>query len=188
MNDVPKKLNLGCGFFPKDGFLNLDKDKNYPADIFHDLESFPWPLPNDHFEYIILDHVLEHLTDLESTIKEIEKLLKKGGILEIKVPHFSRGFTHWDHKRGFDVTFPIYFDPSTSGSFRNTQLKPVSTKLRWFSQPDLKKKHLSKTSYFLGSTLGFVFDFIGNINLFFTSRLLSFWVGGYEEIQFVFKK
>ena len=107
------------------------------------MESFPWPLPNDHFEYIILDHVLEHLTDLESTIKEIEKLLKKGGILEIKVPHFSRGFTHWDHKRGFDVTFPIYFDPSTSGSFRNTQLKPISTKLRWFSQPDLKKKHLS---------------------------------------------
>ena len=38
MNDVPKKLNLGCGFFPKDGFLNLDKDKDYPADIFHDLE------------------------------------------------------------------------------------------------------------------------------------------------------
>ena len=128
------------------------------------------------------------MSDLDSTIKEIEKLLKKGGILEIKVPHFSRGFTHWDHKRGFDVTFPIYFDPSTSGSFRNTQLKPISTKLRWFSQPDLKKKHLSKTSHFLGSTLGFVFDFIGNINLFFTSRLLSFWVGGYEEIQFVFKK
>ena len=146
MNDIPKKLNLGCGFFPKDGFLNLDKSKDYPADIFHDLESFPWPLPHDHFEYIVLDHVLEHLTDLESTIKEIEKLLKKGGILEIKVPHFSRGFTHWDHKRGFDVTFPIYFDPSTSGSFKNTQLKPISTKLRWFSQPDLKKKHLSKKS------------------------------------------
>ena len=152
------------------------------------MESYPWPLPNGHFEYIILDHVLEHLTDLESTIKEIEKLLQKDGILEIKVPHFSRGFTHWDHKRGFDVTFTIYFDPSTSGSFKNTQLKPVSTKLRWFSQPDLKKKHLSTTSYFFGSTLGFVFDFIGNINLYFTSMLLSYWVRGYEEIEFVFKK
>ena len=73
---------------------------------------------------------------------ELDRILTKGGILNIKVPHFTRGFTHWDHKHGFDVTFPIYFDKDSSGGFNKVELKHVSTNLKWFAQHDLKKKHL----------------------------------------------
>ncbi|NNG17649.1 MAG: hypothetical protein HKM89_14325, partial [Gemmatimonadales bacterium] len=33
-----RKLNLGCGHFPKEGFLNVDYSSTYPADFIYDLD------------------------------------------------------------------------------------------------------------------------------------------------------
>lgn len=41
------------------------------------------------FDVITLWHVLEHLPDLDNTVKEIEHLLKPGGVLVIAVPNFK---------------------------------------------------------------------------------------------------
>ncbi len=183
-----KRLNLGCGKFIKNGYINLDIDKESNADIIHDLEIYPWPLPSNHFEIIEMDHILEHLTDIRQSFKEIDRLLIKGGQAIIKVPHFSRGFTHWDHKHGFDVSFPLYFQNEISGGFHNLSLKHIDTRLIWFGQPEFKKNYLNRFSFYSGKILGGIFDFIGNINHYFTSRILCFWVGGYDEIKFVFKK
>ena len=135
-----------------------------------------------------MDHVFKHLTDLRKTISELDRILAKGGIIDIKVPHFTRGFTHWDHKHGLDVTFLIYFDKNSSGGFNGVQLKHISTNLKWFAQHDLKKKHLSNFSYYSGRIIGAILDFIGNLNHYFTSRILSYWVGGYDEIEFKLQK
>ena len=183
-----KKLNLGSGKFPKKGYINLDMDNNSSANIIHDLEVYPWPLPSNHFEIIEMDHVLEHLTDLRQILNEIDRVLTKGGRVIIKVPHFSRGFTHWDHKHGFDVSFPLYFQKEISGGFHNLSLRHVKTRLIWFGQPDFKKKYLNKFSFYSGKILGCIFDFIGNLNHYFTSRIFCFWIGGYDEIEFVIEK
>ena len=188
MNSFPKKLNLGSGYFPKEGYLNIDYNSKYPADIFHNLENFPWPIPDNHFDLVEMDHVLEHLSDLRKTFLEINRVMAPKGKLIVKVPHFSRGFTHWDHKHGFDISFPLYFDDKMSGGFHDVQFREVSIKLTWFGQPELKKGYLSSFSFFAGKTNGSIFDFIGNINLYFTSRLFCYWVGGYDEIEFVFEK
>ena len=188
MNPDIKKLNLGCGKFPKKGYINLDIDKDGKADIIHNLDNYPWPLPDSHFEIIEMDHILEHLTDLRNTFCELNRIMALNGRLYIRVPHFSRGFTHWDHKHGFDVTFPIYFSDELSGGFRSLNFKHVSTKLIWFGQDKLKKQHLSPILYYVGKKIGIIFDFIGNINHYFSSRFLCYWIGGYDEIQFVFKK
>lgn len=182
------QLNLGCGQFPKPGYINLDIDPNTHADIIHDLAIIPYPFADEAFDLIEMDHILEHLEHTYAVIKELERILRPNGKLIIRVPHCSRGFTHWDHKRGFDVTFPYYFSNSISGGFTNTQLKPISTKLTWFAQKQLKRQYLSKPTYIIGLVLGYIFDFLGNLNLFFTSRLFCYWVGGYEEIEFVFIK
>ena len=50
-----------------DGYINLDMDKKSNADIIHDLEVFPWPLPDNHFEIIRMDHILEHLNEVDPT-------------------------------------------------------------------------------------------------------------------------
>ena len=188
LNPDIKKLNLGCGKFPKKGYINLDVDKDAKADIIHNLDNYPWPLPDSQFEIIEMDHILEHLADIRQTLNEIERILANNGQVIIKVPHFSRGFTHWDHKHGFDVSFPLYFKKDISGGFQNLSLKHVNTKLIWFGQPEYKKKYLNRVSFFSGKILGYIFDLIGNLNHYFTSRILCYWVGGYDEIEFIFEK
>ena len=59
-----KKLNLGSGQFPKQSYVNLDINSNAKADVFHDLNNFPYPFRNNSFSLIEADHVLEHLKNL----------------------------------------------------------------------------------------------------------------------------
>src|SRR5260221_1748150 len=134
-----RKLNLGCGWHPKPGYINVDYTDVYPADVVHDLDKFPWPFSDNQFELVEMDHVLEHLNDIRGVVAELERIMAPGGLVIIRVPHFSRGFTHWDHKRGFDFTFMIYFDPRESGGFTGSRLEPVQTRLTWFAQPHVKK-------------------------------------------------
>jgi SAM-dependent methyltransferase len=45
-------------------------------------------LPKNHFDLIILNHVLEHLTDPENVLRKIYTLLKDNGFIFIDVPNF----------------------------------------------------------------------------------------------------
>ncbi|TSC67282.1 MAG: methyltransferase type 11 [Parcubacteria group bacterium Gr01-1014_72] len=54
-----KRLNFGCGDFRKEGFINLDGNPAVQSDVLHDLDVFPYPFPNNTFELIEGDHVLE---------------------------------------------------------------------------------------------------------------------------------
>jgi SAM-dependent methyltransferase len=179
-----KKLNLGSGEFKKKGYVNLDCFSVSKPDVKHDLNRFPYPFKNNEFELIEADHVLEHLNDPFRVMKELHRISKNGGSVIIRVPHFSRGFTHPEHKRGFDVSFPLYFNPGFKGGYQGVEFRPRTTKLRWFAQPYLKKTVLSETSYGLGKFLGSVFDFFANLSPMFCSRLWCFCVGGFEEIEF----
>ncbi|PKO05187.1 MAG: methyltransferase type 11 [Chloroflexi bacterium HGW-Chloroflexi-3] len=182
-----KKLNLGSGDYPKNGYVNVDFYSITPPDIYHDLEITPYPFPDNHFELIEADHVLEHLNQPFRIMTELYRISAKNGIIRIKVPHFSRGFTHADHKRGFDVTFPYYFDPGFSPGYQGVNLKLNKISLRWFAQPYLKKRFLPTPLYYLGLGLGKIFDFFANLSPWACSRIWCFWVGGFEEIEFLFK-
>ena len=100
---MEKMLNLGCGQFPKPGYINLDLDPNSKADLIHDLRQFPYPFEDESFSRIEASHLLEHLSDPFLVMKEIHRIVKPGGIVDIRVPHFSRGMTHAEHKSGFDL-------------------------------------------------------------------------------------
>ena len=83
------KLNLGCGFNKRPGYINVDKFGE--PDIRHDLESFPWPWQDNLFEEVQLIHVLEHLgKDPDSfvcIIKELFRICKNGARIFVAVPH-----------------------------------------------------------------------------------------------------
>lgn len=182
---MSKKLNLGCGEFKKEGYVNVDYYSVSEPDVKHDLNKFPYPFKDNEFDVVEADHLLEHLEDPFRVMKEIHRICKNGGSVIIKVPHFSRGFTHSEHKRGFDVSFPYYFQKSFV-SYQGVEFELKNMKLSWFAQPYLKRLLLPRPVFYFGYILGKIIDFFANLSPFLCSRIWCFWVGGFEEIEFRF--
>lgn len=88
---ISMKLNLGCGFRRKEGFLNVDSQAACNPDLVLDLEKFPWPWENDSVEEIYMSHVLEHLGSTPeiylALIKEMYRVCKANARLTFIVPH-----------------------------------------------------------------------------------------------------
>lgn len=183
-----RHLNLGCGRYPLAGYINIDIEPSSAADVRFDLSVFPYPLESGGFDSIIASHVLEHLPDAFGTMREWARLLTPGGRLTIRVPHCSRGFTHPQHKAGFDISFPLYFNPSFPGGYSGVEFRLVSMRLVWFAQPELKKSCLPPFHYHAGQLLGRLFDCAAAISPAACSRIWAYWVGGFEEVEFVFEK
>lgn len=183
-----KRVNLGCGQFYKEGYVNVDFDPKAKVDIKHNLDLFPYPFEDNSVDELTADHVLEHLTNPFATMEEIHRILKPGGKLIIRVPHSSRGFTHADHKRGFDITFPFYFDPTFLGGYSGIHYKLQKMKLSWSAQPYLKKQMFSAPLFYSLMTVGAIIDFFANLSPAFCSRIWCYWVGGFEQIEYIFNK
>lgn len=96
-------LNLGSGEDYRKGWVNLDYNSIYKADVNHNLDKFPYPFKTGEFDYVYCSHVLEHVNDLFRTLHEISRITKPGGIIHIRVPHFSNGngYSDLSHKRFF---------------------------------------------------------------------------------------
>ncbi len=183
-----RHLNLGCGRFPKEGFVNVDWRDAPGVDVVHDLAKIPYPFPPARFDLIEADHVLEHLPEIFAVMREIHRILTPGGRLIIRVPHFSRGFSHPEHRRGFDATFPYYFKPDFPGGYSGVAFETESVRMRWFAQPYLKKSVLPPHLQWAGRAAGSVIDRAANLSPLVCSRLWCYLVGGFEEIEFVMKK
>jgi SAM-dependent methyltransferase len=183
-----QKLNLGCGQFRKEGYVNLDVSPLAMADVIHDLEVFPYPFAEHTFELIEADHILEHLSHPFRVMAELHRITKPGGQIRISVPHFSRGFTHPEHQRGFDATFPFYFQDDYFGGYTGLRLHHKKTTFRWVAQQSLLKRHVRPATYYLLQLLGAIINTLANLAPFFCSRIWCFWVGGFNEIEFVFEK
>jgi SAM-dependent methyltransferase len=182
------KLNIGCGRYPKEGFVNLDREAGPGVDVVHDLNCLPYPFADSSFDLITADHVIEHLSSVFSVMKELHRVLTPGGELILRAPHFSRGFSHPDHRRGFDATFPYYFDPSFPGGYAGVHYECRGVRLRWFAQPYLKKSVLPSPLYWAAMAAGAAIDFLANLWPIFCSRIWCYYVGGFEEISFVLRK
>jgi SAM-dependent methyltransferase len=181
-----KKLNLGSGSFYKDGYVNVDLSPAAKPDVVHDLGAFPYPFADDEFDLVEADHCLEHLPDPFAAMREIHRITKNGGAVRIRVPHFSRGFTHADHKAGFDVTFPYYFRKDFPPGYQGVEFQLESMRLTWFAQPYLKRTVLAPPVFRATSAVGSVLDALANLSPTLCSRLWCYWVGGFEEVEFRF--
>ncbi len=80
------KLHIGCGPYLKEGWLNVDINPPKGAEPMDAASEFPFP--NESFNYIFSEHLLEHLDYLggKNLITESYRVLKKGGKLRLAVP------------------------------------------------------------------------------------------------------
>jgi SAM-dependent methyltransferase len=85
------KLNIGCGFNKLDGYINVDQFPECAPDVLWNLEETPWPFAERSVDELVAHHVLEHLGQetkvFFAILKELYRLMRHGGLLEITVPH-----------------------------------------------------------------------------------------------------
>jgi methyltransferase family protein len=187
MATLPRKLNLGCGKFKLSGYHNVDAWPEANPDQLIDLNRLPLPFPDNSFDEVRADHVLEHLHDVFGTMLDLHRVCSNGALIKVKVPHFSRGMTHPDHKHCFDVTFRYYFDPSFPPGYFGRPMKVEYERLRWFGQSYMKKAAMPAMLFWTGRIAGAVIDFFANLSPMFSSRFWCFWVGGFEEYEIHFR-
>jgi 2-polyprenyl-3-methyl-5-hydroxy-6-metoxy-1,4-benzoquinol methylase len=61
------------------------------------------------FDFITMNHVIEHLVNLNNQIKEIERILKPGGIIFIRCPNYKNIRCFWDRKKIIKQEHVNYF-------------------------------------------------------------------------------
>lgn len=76
----------------------------------HDLDDLPLPFSDETFDEILCSDVLEHLEYIP-VLRDLHRILKTGGVLEIKVPHFTsiNNIIDPTHRKLFSVaTFDFF--------------------------------------------------------------------------------
>lgn len=92
-----KVLDLGCGDMYLSTFptkvewvgidINIDKAKGHA--LMHNLDVYPYPFPDQHFDTVVCSEVMEHMWDMRKIHKEVYRMLKPGGAYIVSTPNFD---------------------------------------------------------------------------------------------------
>lgn len=111
------RIDLGCGENKNPGFLGVDARALPGVDIVHDLEEFPWPLPDACASLVLASHLVEHINPAKygfiKFMDEVWRILEPGGKFIISAPYAgSPGY--WQdptHVNPVTERTFAYFDP-----------------------------------------------------------------------------
>lgn len=110
------RLDIGCGGNKQPGFVGMDCRPLDGVDIVHNLEDFPWPLPDECCWAVVGSHIIEHIKPWFTIdfFNELWRITKPGGQLILATPYAgSPGY--WQdptHCNGFNEATFQYFDPN----------------------------------------------------------------------------
>ena len=171
------KLNIGCGFDYKKGYVNVDnltECLGAKVDVNHDLDKFPYPFKNGSIKEIYCNHVIEHTKYPDKVFREFHRIMEKGGLLYLNVPYFTRGYSVHVHWHGFSIWSVL---EDTKKMF-----KPVSVNLVWDDPESFKKMKIILKPFCK------FWNWFLNRNHWFSERFLAYKFGGILEIRFVLEK
>ncbi len=139
-------LNIGCG---KDTYGTdfIDLYPQRPEVVKCDMELGKLPYENDVFDEIIASHVLEHVRNLFPLMEELHRVLKRGGLLKVWVPHASDmgAFGHPDHKRFFTVnTFRHFMENEYDNQYSKARFELIKVRLNFIAGPSKSPKFFNK--------------------------------------------
>jgi len=134
-------LDIGCGANKQPGFIGMDIRPLPGVDIVHDVEVYPWPLPNDCVRRAVCSHLVEHINPHKGNfikfMNEIWRVMKVGGELMIATPHgYSPGYLQDPtHCNPCNEWTWAYFDPAekqTDGYLYNIY-RPKPWRIKYLS-------------------------------------------------------
>jgi SAM-dependent methyltransferase len=117
------KLDLGCGKDKLPGAVGIDANPRSDADIIHDLDVRPWPLPDSTFDYVRAQDVMEHVSDFVGVMEEIFRICRDQAVIEVRMPFMSslNFATDPTHRRaGTSSTFDYFDRNKPLGQYRYT--------------------------------------------------------------------
>jgi len=132
VEDIPLRLDIGCGKNKREGFTGVDSLKLDGVDVVTDLRK-AWPWKDNSVEEINCSHFLEHLTNLDGKFERVHffnelcQVLKPGCKATLVLPHWcsTRYYGDPTHKEPFSEMGFYYL----SAAWRETQAP--HTDARW---------------------------------------------------------
>lgn len=124
-------LDIGCGANKSPGAIGMDVNPRTQADVIHDLDTLPYPFPDNQFDEVIGRHVIEHVRDPMAVMIELHRITRSGGIIKLVAPHWTNpdwatDLTHRNHLNSYSfrnftedrAVFPFY----TEARFRQRRV------------------------------------------------------------------
>jgi SAM-dependent methyltransferase len=118
----PRRVNLGCGYDKRPGYLNVDLQDFHAPDLVGDVRSLP-QLPSGYYDEVVAQDVLEHLAraDGPAALAEWRRLLAPNGRLWLRVPDV-RALLGWladseDPDRHRDVMHYLFGTQAYDGDY-----------------------------------------------------------------------
>lgn len=135
------RLDIGCGANKQPGFVGIDVRPLPGVDIVHNLESYPWPLPDSCVLTACSSHLVEHIQPhggiFIGFMNEAWRVMRDGGEFAIVCPHgSSQGFLQDPtHCNPCNETTWAYFDPeeSATGGLLWRIYRPFPWKIKYLS-------------------------------------------------------
>lgn len=189
-------LNLGCGTTRIPGSIGVDvvKIKNY-VDIVHNLDKTPYPFKSNSVDEIHMYHVLEHLQNPLEKMEEMHRILKPGGKLYLRVPHFSSmgAFSDITHVRPFGYTSMDIFSEDDYHSFYTKARFKINKKVIKYSglypNSGIYEKYIHKNQCpTLARPFVLFINFLISLSPIFFERVWCYMVGGATEVVYEFEK
>lgn len=192
----PVVINLGCGKTRIPGSIGVDRVAIAGSvDVVHDLNVTPYPFESDFADEIHFYHVLEHLDEPVRKLEEVHRILKPGGVLHMRVPHFSSNgaFTDITHKRPFSYfSFDCFQEGNYHSFYTEARFELLDRKIKYlglypnegvYAQyihanqcPTLARPFVRLTNWLIG------------LSPMMFERLWCYWVGGACEVAITMKK
>jgi len=130
---MTKILDVGCGANKMEGAIGLDNNPRTAADVIHDLGEVPYPFPDNEFDLVVSNHVVEHVPDVMAFIGELYRITRNGGRIRLITPHYTNPDwpndpTHRNHINSY--TFNTFMPGrQVFDLYTDNQLKPVRARV-----------------------------------------------------------
>lgn len=127
---MTKILDVGCGANKTEGAIGLDNNPRTGADIIHDLGELPYPFPDNEFDLVVSNHVVEHVPNVMAFVTELYRVTRHGGRIKLLTPHYTNPDwpndpTHRNHINSY--TFNTFIAGREVFDFyTHVQLLPIS--------------------------------------------------------------
>lgn len=126
------KIDLGCGKQARTGFYSVDHLEMDGVDVVADLNKPLNIFPTNCSDYIYSRHVFEHIQEFLPLMREIHRITKPGGTIEIIVPHFSNVYGYSDPTHvGFFGLYSMYYFVSPENQPKTRKVPAFYTDTRF---------------------------------------------------------